>query len=231
MSPETGLKPNATLRRAAGRTDFSVRLSLALNFQLRPTGGYLVLSAIRLSRTFPHRRLWAGLLLSTLAHVMLLAPPPTTRALTLTVPAPELAVTFALDSPGPLVSKAESLPWSPPSVVGETVAAESNVVALSAPSAANHLLSLLRESLNRHFIYPPMAQRNGWQGRVELLIHLDQDGRLHAMRVVRSSGYPLLDEDALLTLRRIGSIPGARAWLPERGYATTLPVIYKLKEG
>jgi len=76
-----------------------------------------------------------------------------------------------------------------------------------------------------------MAHRNGWEGRVELLVHLDRDGRLYAMRIVHSSGYPLLDQDALLTLHRIGAIPQARAWLPERGYATTLPVVYRLTEG
>ena len=95
----------------------------------------------------------------------------------------------------------------------------------------NHLQTLLHESLTQHFIYPPMAHRNGWEGRVELLVQLDQDGRLHTLRVVRSSGYLLLDEDALLTLRRIGSIPRARSWVPEQGYATTLPIIYKLTEG
>ena len=189
------------------------------------------MSALPQSRTFFHGRLSVGLLLSAFIHAVLLAPSPTTRTLTLTIPAPELAVSFALGKPEPLVSKPESLPSSQSPVVRETDSNESHEIALSAPAAANHLLSLLRESLNQHFIYPPMALRNGWQGRVELLIHLDQDGHLHAMRVVRSSGYPLLDEDALLTLRRIGSIPGARAWLPERGYATTLPVVYKLTEG
>ena len=166
---------------------------------------------------------------------MLLAPSPVAPVLTLTIPAPELAVAFAVDRRAPTESKPEPLLLPRPAAVTETVISEPEPASPSTSSASdaitNHLLSLLHESLNRHFIYPPMAHRNGWEGRVELLVHLDHDGRLHALRVVRSSGYLLLDEDALLTLRRIGSIPRARAWLPERGYATTLPVIYKLTEG
>ena len=172
-----------------------------------------------------------------LVHSVLLAPSPVAPVLTLTltIPAPELAVAFAVDRRAPTESKPEPLLLSQPTAVAETVITEPEQAHASTPSTSdaitNHLISLLHESLSRHFIYPPMAHRNGWEGRVELLVQLDQDGRLHALRVVQSSGYPLLDEDALLTLRRIGSIPRARAWLPERGYATTLPVIYKLKEG
>ena len=193
------------------------------------------MSAIRQSRPFPHKRLWVGLLWSVIVHAVLLLPPSTAHVMTLTIPAPELAVAFAMDRRTSTESKPEPLLLPRPAAIAEAVVTEPEQATASTSSASdaatNHLHSLLHESLNRHFIYPPMAHRNGWEGRVELLVQLDQDGRLHALRVVQSSGYPLLDEDALLTLRRIGSIPRARAWLPERGYATTLPVIYKLKEG
>ncbi len=193
-----------------------------------------MLSVIRQRRLFRHKRLGAGLLLSVLVHAMLLAPPSTSPVVTLMLPAPELAVAFAVGQ-----RRAESrpelqpLPRSPEA--NETDAAEPQQLSSFTPSASatatNHLRSLLHESLNQHFIYPPVAHRNGWEGRVELLVHLDRDGRLHGMRVMHSSGYPLLDDDALLTLRRIGSIPRARAWLSEQGYATTLPIVYKLTEG
>lgn len=95
----------------------------------------------------------------------------------------------------------------------------------------NHLHSLLHDSLNRHFVYPAMARRLGWEGRVELRVSLDPEGRVYGLRILRSSGYALLDDDAMQTLQRIGSIPQARAWLPKNGYTTTLPVIYKLSRG
>jgi len=186
-------------------------------------------------KSVSHRRLWLGLLLSVLGHTLLLLPSPTLPVLTLTIPAPELAVALAVDRRAATESNPQPQLRPRPAVTSKAIAAEPQRVTASvmAPSAAiaNHLHGLLLESWRRHFIYPPMAHRNGWEGRVELLIHLDRDGRLHAMRIVRSSGYPLLDQDALLTLHRIGTIPQARTWLPERGYATTLPVVYRLTEG
>ncbi len=97
-------------------------------------------------------------------------------------------------------------------------------------ATANHLRSLLHTSLDRHFIYPAFARRQGWEGRVDVLVRLERDGRLNALRIVRSSGYRVLDEDALLTLQRIGAIPQARPWL--RGYSVDmqLPVHYRLTE-
>lgn len=175
----------------------------------------------------------AWLLVSALVHAALIVPS-SPAPVALQIPAPELAVALATDHHPRTESNAKL-----PTLYRPSAGAGATVVATPVPAAApalsdqitNHLRSLLHASLNRHFVYPPVAHRNGWEGRVELLVHLDHDGRLHAMRIVRSSGYPLLDEDALLTLRRIGSIPQARAWLPEQGYATTLPVIYRLTKG
>lgn len=95
----------------------------------------------------------------------------------------------------------------------------------------NHLQTLLRGALDRHFVYPPLARRHGWQGQVKLAVELNAEGRLQRLRVLRSSGYAILDHDALATLARIGALPEARVWLAGRGYQLELPVIYRLIEG
>lgn len=186
-------------------------------------------------RMTPRKRLAAWLLLSALVHTVLIAPPSSPTSVTLQIPAPELAVAFATERRPPMESNAELPVLHRSPAVANTVAIESTQAASTSAAKSdeitNHLHALLHESLNRHFLYPPLAHRNGWEGRVELRVHLDHDGRLHAMRIVRSSGYPLLDQDALLTLQRIGSIPQARAWLPAQGYATTLPIVYRLTKG
>ncbi|MEW6331450.1 MAG: TonB family protein [Pseudomonadota bacterium] len=92
----------------------------------------------------------------------------------------------------------------------------------------NHLLGLIRRSIQEHFVYPPFALRQGWEGEVLVELQLDADGEIHDIRVVRSSGYRILDEDALLILRRIGSIPNARVWLQGQQYSALIPVIYRL---
>ena len=51
------------------------------------------------------------------------------------------------------------------------------------------------------------------------------------MRVLRSSGYSILDDDALATMARIGELPQARSWLSGHGVRIALPVVYRLVEG
>lgn len=191
----------------------------------------MILPAIQQLGLLPHKRLWAGLLCSVLVHAVLLLPFPAAPTLTLRIPAPELAIAFAADHRMATLLKPVARQLAAAETIATEPPANTSSASLASDAATNHLHSLLHESLNRYFIYPALAHRNGWEGRVELLVHLAPDGRLQVMRVVRSSGYALLDDDALLTLRRIGSIPQARAWLPEQGYATTLPVVYKLTEG
>jgi periplasmic protein TonB len=58
---------------------------------------------------------------------------------------------------------------------------------------------------NKH--YPEMADRRGQKGVVQVLFSLDRQGRLIDSRVVRSSGAPALDEEAVAVLRRTQPFP------------------------
>lgn len=93
---------------------------------------------------------------------------------------------------------------------------------------ANHMLGLIRRSIQEHFVYPPFARRQGWEGEVLVALQLSAEGEISDIRVIRSSGYRVLDEDALLILRRIGSIPNVRAWLQGQRYSARIPIIYRL---
>jgi protein TonB len=96
---------------------------------------------------------------------------------------------------------------------------------------ANQLQLRVRGLLAEQFRYPPLARRNGWEGRVELLLALDHNGEIHALRVARSSGYAILDEDALATVKRLGSHPETRAELGGCDCELRVPVLYRLIEG
>ncbi|WP_372523345.1 energy transducer TonB [Sulfuricaulis sp.] len=93
---------------------------------------------------------------------------------------------------------------------------------------ANHMFGLIRRSIQEHFVYPPFALRQGWEGEVLVALQISAEGEIRDIRVVRSSGYRILDEDALLILNKIGSIPDARIWLSGRTYRARIPVIYRL---
>lgn len=97
-------------------------------------------------------------------------------------------------------------------------------------SSNNHsrVISQLRHKLKQYFYYPRLARRKNIQGAVVLGFAIDPRGTLTNIRVIKSSGFAILDmaaEDALLKLDH----------LDDNQYGQTdnleLPVIYKLTEG
>lgn len=180
------------------------------------------------------RRFGWFLALSVLLHGLLAIPFGHPLA-ALPLPAPELVVTY-LDGRSADARAPHATPATDTTTATSTSTPADRLTDTRDPAGvdrarANHLHSLLRVALDRHFVYPPFARRNGWQGRVELLVRLDGAGRVDAVRILRSSGHAVLDQDALLTLRRISTVPEARSWLQGySGYDLQLPVHYRLTE-
>jgi protein TonB len=58
--------------------------------------------------------------------------------------------------------------------------------------------------------YPALARRMGYQGTVELELLVAVEGTVGAARLVRSSGYTLLDSAALKAVRVWRFEPGTR---------------------
>ncbi len=65
------------------------------------------------------------------------------------------------------------------------------------------IVSKLRRSLR----YPPAARRDRLRGEVHVAFTVTGGGGVAGARVVRSSGYPMLDEAALETVRRAAPFP------------------------
>lgn len=93
----------------------------------------------------------------------------------------------------------------------------------------NRIKAQLYTDLARHFDYPEMARRRGWEGRVMVAVNVASDGQLQQIRVARSSGFTLLDDSALQSLRQVDRIAAAVALLNGRKLAMQIPVIYRLQ--
>lgn len=65
----------------------------------------------------------------------------------------------------------------------------------------------IRDLVLRRLVYPPQARRLGWQGRVTVSFVVNADGSASSLRVLESSGYPLLDRSALETVRSAAPFP------------------------
>jgi protein TonB len=87
----------------------------------------------------------------------------------------------------------------------------------------------VRHDFARHFRYPPLARRHGWEGAVRLRYDVTPQGRVINVRLLASSGHPVLDRDAEATLS--GLAPLATAAWAEPVEALELAVHYRLTEG
>jgi TonB family protein len=94
----------------------------------------------------------------------------------------------------------------------------------------NQLLGVLKTRLSYYLTYPPLARSHGWEGTVLLGLRIESDGRLEKVHVERGSGYAVLDHSALNSLKRLGRLTEASAWLEGRSLDMQLPVIYRLIE-
>ncbi len=86
----------------------------------------------------------------------------------------------------------------------------------------------LRASIARHFRYPALARRRGWEGRVQVGLRVEPDGELSRVHLVSTSGHTLLDHDAVATIRHIAGLPNVVSWLGGRHFDMVLPVHYRL---
>lgn len=92
------------------------------------------------------------------------------------------------------------------------------------------VISLIYKELNNHFNYPKIAQRRNWQGQVQLAFRLSNDGTIKDIKINHSSGYNVLDQAAIVSLKKIGQLPQASSWLVD-GMEIQIPVIYQLTQG
>jgi protein TonB len=76
--------------------------------------------------------------------------------------------------------------------------------------------------------YPSASRRLSEEGRVMLTITIDAAGKVGAMKVNASSGFPRLDVAAECVVRRLPFEPGKRDGQPVDAQAT-LPIVFKLE--
>ncbi len=61
--------------------------------------------------------------------------------------------------------------------------------------------SAIAHKLDLYWDYPSAAAKNGWQGTLRMLFRINKDGSITDFKVVRSTGYPALDENVITALK------------------------------
>ena len=65
----------------------------------------------------------------------------------------------------------------------------------------------IRNLITQQLVYPPMARKMGWSGKVVVAFVIAEDGAVHNIRVVESSGFSILDRSAVETVRTTAPFP------------------------
>ena len=84
--------------------------------------------------------------------------------------------------------------------------------------------------LMNNILYPWAAKEAELEGTVVLNLHLAKSGDLLESNVGNSSGYSVLDENAVRVARQIAPYPSFPAAISEQDLWVQIPVVYNLKE-
>jgi len=114
-----------------------------------------------------------------------------------------------------------------PEATGAAAAAAGDAGTGAAAAAASRQgfgprdLAAVQHRIDSHKVYPQIAVRNGWEGRVLVEMRLEGDGSLTAVRLLEGSGYAVLDDATIVAVRRASPFPPIARVL-------TVPVEYRL---
>ena len=82
----------------------------------------------------------------------------------------------------------------------------------------------IRNKILRNVSYPDPARRKGWQGKVLLSFVITSDGSVRALKVIKSSGFIILDKSAIDTVRDTAPFPK-----PPGEAQFVIPITYNLE--
>ena len=158
-------------------------------------------------------------------------------------PAPPDPVPVATPAPAPLLTPpptptpAVQLPAPTPA---PTAPAPAPVAALQAPPTSapppavdprlrSDYARRIHEEAERYKVYPRVAIDNNWQGEIGLVMAIAGDGRMASLRVVRSSGHKVLDDQALEMFQRAKPRVRVPAALRGRAFELELRAVFRLE--
>ncbi len=81
----------------------------------------------------------------------------------------------------------------------------------------------------RYKVYPRVAIDNNWRGEVAVVMAIAADGRIASLRVAKSSGHPILDDQALEMFARAKPEVRMPAALRGRAFELELRAVFRLE--
>ena len=89
--------------------------------------------------------------------------------------------------------------------------------------------NLLSREFAKHKQYPRLAQMRGWQGTSKVELHIDANGNITSSAISESSGFEVLDKQALEMVRKASPLPLPPEVLRGREFTIIVPVAFRLE--
>ena len=92
----------------------------------------------------------------------------------------------------------------------------------------NNMVDYLSSEFKIRFKYPILARKRGWQGEVVLALDINPRGKISQVVIQRSSGYKILDRNAVKTFEGIAELSPELSTTLAKEHHLFIPVVYKL---
>lgn len=96
-------------------------------------------------------------------------------------------------------------------------------------AALNDFSNILARHIAKFKMYPKIAQMRGWQGELVLEVKLSGDGTLISSKIVRGSGFDVLDAEGLDMVKRASPFPLPPEILEGKSFSILVPIRFKLE--
>lgn len=147
-------------------------------------------------------------------------PPPPVRTAEPPPPPPVIAVAAKPSEPPPVATVPAPPPEPPPKPA---------VTPPDLDAERSNYGSLLSREFAKHKQYPRVAQMRGWQGTTRIELQIDAAGSVIASTIAESSGFEILDKQALEMVRKASPLPLPPAALRGHDFTIVVPVAFKLE--
>ncbi len=88
----------------------------------------------------------------------------------------------------------------------------------------NENFAYIRDKILGNVSYPHAAKKMSWQGKVVLSFIITAKGTVGELKVIKSSGFPILDKNAMETVRNTAPFPK-----PPVEAQLVIPIVYRLE--
>lgn len=196
-----------------------VSVALTIAFHVVILGG--ALTAVQVSRSRPMQELKVSIALEKPKPVEAAPPPPKmVQPTVISMPPPEVVIQTA-PPPAPVQATIARPVTAPPP---PTAPASTGVTGEGRDAFLGRLLA----QLNRFKQYPRTARAAHIEGVVMLHFVMDADGKVTSYEIAKSSGRPVLDQEALALIQRAQPLPALPAGYPTRTLDAVVPIEFSL---